>query len=205
LSSNAQAVRGIRTGGRSARVRAAILAATLDELIDTGYAALTIDNIAMRAGVNRTTIYRRWNNREELVIDALADWVGRDIPIPDTGSVEGDLRALAVAVSDLLNSPLGRAVLGTVVATRNRIPELVDATIRFFDERHHRAAPIVERAIARGELPRDTDTIELFTALRAPLYYRVVTTGEQLDDTVVERAVDVVLSAARAGALSRRD
>src|SRR5262249_23422510 len=84
-----------RLGGRGPKVRAAVLAATLAELADKGYAALTIDSVARRAGIHKTTIYRRWKDRESLVADVLGEHIAMDFPIPDTGSVETDLRELS--------------------------------------------------------------------------------------------------------------
>ena len=87
----------VQPPGRGPKVRAAVLAATLAELADTGYAALTIENIARRAGVHKTTIYRRWTDRESLVADVLGERIALGFPIPDTGSVQDDLRQLAQA------------------------------------------------------------------------------------------------------------
>src|SRR5262245_63226887 len=81
--------------GRGPRMRAAVLAATLAELADSGYAALTIEAIARRAGVHKTTIYRHWPDRERLVADVLGEHIAMDFPIPDSGSLEGDLRGIA--------------------------------------------------------------------------------------------------------------
>ncbi|MGC7322465.1 helix-turn-helix domain-containing protein, partial [Mycobacteroides abscessus subsp. massiliense] len=85
---NRQTVQGVRTGGRSARVREAILDAAFGELIDRGYAELTMEAVASRAGVNKTTIYRRWPTLEDLLVEALTTWSLEAIPIPETGSIE---------------------------------------------------------------------------------------------------------------------
>src|SRR5580693_3020763 len=84
-----------RPAGRGPKVRRAVLAATLAELSETGYAALTVEAVARRAGVHKTTVYRRWPEREALVIDALTDHVAAEVPVPDTGSIDTDLRELA--------------------------------------------------------------------------------------------------------------
>src|SRR5262249_31872929 len=96
--------------GRGPKVRAAVLAATLAELAARGSAALTVDDVARRAGVHKTTVYRRWNDRESLVADALTDLAAADVPVPDTGSVETDLREHGRAVVRFLTGPPGRAV-----------------------------------------------------------------------------------------------
>src|SRR6266511_5046821 len=80
-----------RPGGRSARVRSDAIAATLAELAERGYAALSLESIARRAGVHKTTLYRRWGTREELVLEAMLARAGEHISVPDTGSLRGDL------------------------------------------------------------------------------------------------------------------
>ena len=72
----------IKPIGRGAKVRAAVLAATLVELAESGYAALSVDDVARRAGVHKTTVYRRWQTRENLVVDALAAQMASGIAIP---------------------------------------------------------------------------------------------------------------------------
>ena len=100
---NRQVVQGVRTGGRSARVRQAILAAALHELIDNGYAALSVEAVASRAEVNKTTIYRRWPTLDDLLVDALTTWSQDAIPGADTGSIETDLLTLGRELADQLN------------------------------------------------------------------------------------------------------
>ena len=187
--------------GRGQKMRRAVLAATLAELAEQGYAGLTVDNVARRAGVHKTTIYRHWQDRERLVVDALTEHVAAEIPIPDTGLIETDLRALARALVRWLNSLAGRAVMAAFFSDVVHVPEIADARRRVFDDRLRRAEPVVGRAIARGELPPDTDPALVIKALAAPVYFRLLITGEQLDDAVAEHAVQVALAAAGAGAL----
>ena len=147
--------------GRGPKVRATVLAATLAELAGTGYAALTVDDVARRAGVHKTTIYRRWKNRESLVTDAMTDLAATQVPFPDTGDIDTDLRRLARSFVAFLNSPTGQAIAAAALSDASRIPEIADAKHRFFSDRFRRAEPVVSGAIARGELPADTDPAEL--------------------------------------------
>lgn len=112
---NRQTVQGVRTGGRSARVRKAILDATLGELIDRGYADLTVEAVASRAGVNKTTIYRRWSTLEDLLVETLTTWSLDAIPIPETGSIESDLLATGRELATVLNDGVGRQVAALVL------------------------------------------------------------------------------------------
>lgn len=200
---NRQVVRGVRTGGRSARVREAILAATFDELIDSGYAALSVEAVAARAGVNKTTIYRRWPTLDDLLDDALTTWSLGALPDPDTGSIETDLLALGWELADVLNGGVGRQVAALVLTAGLRSAQLRETTRRYFDRQALRATPSVTRAIERGELPADCDADALFTTFRAPLFYRMVTTGDPIDEDLITQAARVALTAARAGLLSR--
>jgi AcrR family transcriptional regulator len=191
-----------RRAGRGLKVRAAVLAATLTELTDNGYAALTVDNVARRSGVHKTTIYRRWKDRESLVADAVTDLAATKVPFPDTGDIDTDLRTLARSFVAFLNSPTGKAVAAATLSDAGRIPEVADAKRRFFEDRFRRAQPVVCGAIARGELPAATDPAELVRTLVAPIYLRLLVTAEPIDATTADNAAKVALAAARGGALS---
>ena len=199
---NRQVVRGVRTGGRSARVREAVLSAVLHELNVNGYAALSVEAVASRAGVNKTTIYRRWPTFDDLLVDALTTWSQDAIPGSDTGSIETDLLALGRELADQLNGGVGRQIAAVVLTAGLRSPQLREATRRYFDQQAVRATPIVTQAINRGELPANTDTNVLLTTFRAPLFYRMVTTGGPIDEDLIAQAVRVTLAAAHAGLLS---
>jgi AcrR family transcriptional regulator len=199
---NRQVVRGVRTGGRSARVREAVLGAALHELIANGYAALNVEAVASRAGVNKTTVYRRWPTLDDLLVDALTTWSQDAIPGPDTGSIETDLLALGRELADQLNGGVGREIGAIVLTAGLRSAQLREATRRFFDQQAARASPLVTRAIDRGELPANTDTNALLATFRAPLFYRMVTTGDPVDEGLIAQTARVTLAAARAGLLS---
>jgi AcrR family transcriptional regulator len=189
--------------GRGPKVQRAVHAATLAELADRGYAALTVEAVAARAGVHKTTVYRRWKDRESLVVDALAEHFARDIPAPDTGCVESDLLALARALAEGVTGPVGRALVSAMYSDAGRLPEIAQARRRVFEDRYRRAEPVVARAVERGELPPGTDALELLRILAAPIYLRLLVTGEPVGQEVADRAVSVVLAAARAGILTR--
>ncbi|MGI5286914.1 TetR/AcrR family transcriptional regulator [Nonomuraea polychroma] len=189
-----------RPVGRGAKVRAAVHAATLAELADKGYAALSVENVAQRAGVHKTTVYRRWKDRESLLTDALAEHMAMDIPVPDTGAIETDLRALARSLVQSFTSPTGQAILAAMFTGAGHLPEIASARRH---DRLARAEPVVTRAIERGELPRDVDPAELFKTLAAPIYLRLLVTADPVDEATADQAVRVTLAAARAGALGR--
>ncbi|MFF0498236.1 TetR/AcrR family transcriptional regulator [Nocardia aobensis] len=185
--------------GRGPKVRAAVLAATVDELSERGYAAFTIDNVAQRTGVHKTTVYRRWPDRDSLIAEALAESVATEIPIPDTGSVDEDLRALARSLVAWTTSASGRAILAVMVSTAAGLPAPPNSARHVFRDRIRQTLPVVTRAVARGELPEGTDPAEMIKTLVAPIYFRVLITGERVDDSTADAAAKVALTGARAG------
>ncbi|SHG25775.1 TetR/AcrR family transcriptional regulator [Streptoalloteichus hindustanus] len=194
----------VKPVGRGAKVCAAVLAATLDELAEVGYANLTVEAVAQRAGVHKTTVYRRWKDRETLVVDALTEHVAADLPIPDTGDVASDLRELArLLVTHLTVTHLG--VAATMFSDAGRLPEIADVRRRFFADRFRRAAPLVTRAVERGQLPEGTDPALLLKSLIAPIYLRLLVTCEPLDDATADHAAAITLAAARAGVFRAHD
>ncbi len=185
--------------GRGPRVRTAVLAAALAELAEVGYSALTIDSVARRAGVHKTTVYRRWQDRDQLLLDAVIDQIAVDVPIPDTHAIETDLREHARSLIRWLTSPAGRAVLAAAFSDLARTPQLAGLKRRFFADRFRRIEPVVTRAIERGELPPGTEPAQLVKAVIAPIYLRLLVTADPLDEAVADHAVRVALAAARAG------
>jgi AcrR family transcriptional regulator len=182
-----------RPGGRSARVRQAVFTAVLDELVENGYGALTFDRVAARAGVHRATLYRRWPGREQLVAEALLAQAGRDIPLPDTGTLRGDLRALAHAVVTNITSPLGEGLLRTLVSEAVRVPDISVAGRAFWGQRFGLATEIVRRGIRRGEVRSDVDPQLMLELLVAPLFLRLLVTAEPVTTAYVDEVLDVLL------------
>ncbi|HUN32787.1 MAG TPA: TetR/AcrR family transcriptional regulator [Trebonia sp.] len=182
-----QRVTGARPGGRSARVRAAVQAATLDELATAGYADLTIEAVAERAGVHRTTIYRRWPDKRSLVLAALLDQTDDQVPIPDTGDLRRDLSLLGLAIDSHLSRPQVHTLLATMVADPPGSSELSDVRTQLWADRLHQAQAIPRLAIQRGELATDTDPAGVIDLLAGPIYLRRFIqgrpmTGAEIDD-----------------------
>ncbi|MFI6107610.1 TetR/AcrR family transcriptional regulator [Streptomyces sp. NPDC051310] len=192
-----------RPVGRGRKAQAAVRAATLAELLDRGYAELTVEGVAQRAGVHKTTVYRRWKDRASLVVDALAEHFATDIPAPDTGAVETDLQALARALAHSMTGPVGRAVQTAMHSDAGRLPEIAEARRKVFADRFRRAEPVITRAIERGELPAETDPVEVLKTLAAPIYFRLLVSADPIDEGTADQAVRITLAAARAGALTR--
>ncbi|NLU74183.1 TetR/AcrR family transcriptional regulator [Streptomyces sp. HNM0575] len=192
-----------RPGGRTARTREAVREATLAEIADRGYDGLSVEGVAARSGVHRTTVYRRWRNAAGLAADALDLASAEPWPVPDTGTVRGDLRELTELVVTHFEDPHAGAVSRALVSAAVHDPVTARALHGFLAGRHRQAAPLVARAVERGELPDGTDASETVRAAVAPLYYRLFISGEPADADVAARAADAALAAARAGVFVR--
>jgi AcrR family transcriptional regulator len=174
-------------------VRAAALEATLAELADGGYAALSLERVARRAGVHKTTLYRRWGTREELVLEAMLERAAEHISVPDTGSLRRDLLELVSTAAANAASPEVAAMARAVAAGSPYDSRLAAANRRFWDQRLALDAVIVERAIERGEVAAGTDARRVIEAVLGPLHLRLLLTGEPVDRSFLEGIVDVVV------------
>ncbi|MFF8845079.1 TetR/AcrR family transcriptional regulator C-terminal ligand-binding domain-containing protein [Streptomyces sp. NPDC015127] len=191
-----------RPGGRTARTRAAVRDAVLTGLGEHGYPGLTVEYVAEQSGVHKTTLYRRWGGVEGLVADAL-DLAGEDSwTPPDTGSLEGDLHALAREVADSFDDPEAAAAPAAFIAAAFQSRRAADALRAFYAERFRRSATVVERAVARGEAPTDTDAGEVVRAVSAPLFFRLFITREPADRALADRSAAAAIAALRAGVFS---
>src|SRR5262245_48351187 len=183
MSTPSQAPRrteGKRVRGRSARVLESVLQAALEELGRVGYAALRVEDVAARSGVNKTTVYRRWPSKPELIA-AVLEQVKEPVPDMDTGSLAGDVRAALFELRERLYEPSHRALVQVLLSERTH-PEVVEI-VRGLRERNNAARqPMFERAIARGEVAPGTDVRSLVEIMTSPLVNRVVHQGRDADD-----------------------
>ncbi|MCZ4509225.1 TetR/AcrR family transcriptional regulator [Streptomyces sp. ActVer] len=189
----------VRPGGRTARVRAAVLRAAGDVLAEQGFAHLDLADVARRAEVGKTTVYRRWGNVTGLVADLLAEMAEESLPRTETGGVLGDLRANARLVRGTLADPRQGALFRAVIAAATGDGRTAEALRRFYEVRVAEWAPCVEQGVARGELPSGTDAGEVVRAVSAPLYYVLLTTGVAPGVAAADRAAEAAVAAARAG------
>lgn len=193
----------IRPGGRTARVRTAVLQAAGDALAERGFAGLDLTDVARRAGVGKTTVYRRWGSTTGLVADLLADMAEQSLPRTETGTLQGDLTANARLVQKTLTNKRQRALFLAVIAAATSDPPTAKALRQFYATRVAEWAPCVEQAIERGEVPEKTDPREVIKAVSAPLYYRLLASGEPIDRASADRAANAAAAAAKAGAYVR--
>ncbi|CAM5470294.1 TetR/AcrR family transcriptional regulator [Streptomyces purpurascens] len=193
----------LRPGGRTARVREAVLRAAEDALTEQGFTGLDLADIARRAGVGKTTVYRRWATVTGLVADLLLDMAEQSAPRTETGSLLGDLTANARLVQRTLTDPRQGALFKALIAAATCDPKTAAALRRFYDIRVREWAPCVRQAVDRGEVPEGTDTHEVVRAVSAPLYYHLLISGGRLDGAMADRAAEAAATAARAGVYVR--
>jgi AcrR family transcriptional regulator len=167
-----------------------------------GYGGLSIDEVARRAGVNKTTVYRRWPTRGELVIAALTNLAAPPTAV-ETGHLESDLHATFMTATTLRATRAGRGVVQALIAERG-VPEVdrVVAELRaLYRAPAHR---VLTHARRRGDLPRRTDIDLLLDILTGTIYGRLRDSPHPLDPQWVRRVVRLVLSGAAAGPRSNR-
>ncbi|MGX5188368.1 TetR/AcrR family transcriptional regulator [Streptomyces avermitilis] len=190
----------VRPGGRTARVRAAVLRAAGDVLAEQGFAHLDLADVARRAEVGKTTVYRRWGSVTGLVADLLDDMAEQSLARAETGSVREDLRANAQLVQRTLADARQGALFRAVIAAATCDARTAESLRRFYEVRVAEWAPCVERGVERGELPVGTDAATVVRAVSAPLYYALLTTGTAPEPADADRAADAAIAAAIAGA-----
>jgi AcrR family transcriptional regulator len=171
---------------------AEILAATLEVLVEVGYDRLTMDAVALKARASKATLYRRWNSKLRLVIDALLTTKTTPV-VPDTGSLRGDLQQLMCGVGGMTD---GEAVgtFGAVITAIVRDPEFADAFRReIVGPKIAASQTIWERARARGEVREDLDLELIEPALAGICLHRVFLMGEQPTEDLIGRVIDQII------------
>ncbi|KOT39436.1 TetR family transcriptional regulator [Streptomyces caelestis] len=191
-----------RTGRpRNAAADAAILAATRAALVELGWSKLTLGDVALRAGVAKTTLYRRWAGKNELVVDAVAELFD-ELTLPDRGSLAADIEGVVLQFATILTRPEARNGLMAVVAEAARddaLRERIRASI--VDRQKRLVLAGRARAQARGELPPAPDTGEaartvdlIFDMVAGAVVHRTLVSAEPADEEWVHGFTRVLLS-----------
>jgi AcrR family transcriptional regulator len=184
---------------RSERSHRAILDATNELLAERGFVDLTIEEVAHRAGVGKTTIYRRWPSKGTLVFEAFASDFLNQQPLPDTGSLRGDLlAALRAFIRVVKGTVTGRTLVG-MIAEVQRDPELAEIwRERFISPVRAQHRGMVDRAVQRGETSPNTDPDVVLDLLYGAAYHRLLQSHLALSDRFAQAVVDTVVAGIQA-------
>ncbi|MEZ5141849.1 MAG: TetR/AcrR family transcriptional regulator [Acidimicrobiales bacterium] len=182
---------------RSAEADRAIDRAALELLAEAGFEGVTIEEVAARAGVARSTVYRRYPCKTDLLVDAAARTSDDARSVPDTGTIEGDLLDVAHQLHRMLTDSLIGRTVPAAIAAAARHPELAEGHRAMVQRRRSGTRAVIDRAVARGELPDDIDTDLLLDLVSAPIFYRVLISGEPVTDRYLRRLVRTAVEGVR--------
>jgi AcrR family transcriptional regulator len=183
---------------RSEAAQTAILSAAMALLLDQGLHAMSMDDVAERAGVSKATIYRWWASKELLALDALAkEWATpSSTKQRDTGNLRGDLLAhLRPWIRQVNEKPYGRVIAGLVAQAQTDLEFATLYRENFVQPRRDAMRPVLLRAIARGEIAADTDLEVSLDLLYGPIYHRLLHRHAPLNDRFTQQVVDAVIRA----------
>ena len=181
-----------RPGGRTAQTTARVNAAVMALLSEQGVEACTIPAVALRAGVERSTLYRRYPDRWAMMVDAIADQAEAQLTSSDQGSFARDLMALLRNLAGFLQSPVGAAVMSVALAIQSGgAPDYVD---RFWAARGRQLRPMFDAAIERGELSPDVDVDQVVAIAAGPVYYRAFISPHPVDEEFIQAVTQSVLN-----------
>lgn len=159
---------------RSAQSHQAILQAALELLAEVGFAAMSMDAIAARAGVGKTTIYRRYASKEELVADAIES-IREEIVIPDTGNLQSDIDTLIQNAAQITLNPIGRQTVAMIISSASSNPQFAQIYwTKYLQPRRKAFAVVLERAKARNEIQADLDSDLIFDTMSGIMLYALI-------------------------------
>ncbi len=177
-----------RPGGRNAQVRARVFTALRQALESGNPDNLSFDRIAATAGVHRATLYRRWLSTERLVTELLIELTPLDTPLPDTGTLRGDLARVVARVAATAATPAAQLTQRLVAGSAD--PQLAEAARGYWASVLDRTAEIIRRAQRRGEATADIDAVAATESLLAPIHLRLLVTHQPVTDEFRTRLVD---------------
>ncbi|MGA3541111.1 TetR/AcrR family transcriptional regulator [Micromonosporaceae bacterium DT194] len=178
--------------------------ALMQELAEVGYGRLSLEAVARRAGVSKTAIYRRWRSKLELVLEVVGGVAGKKLPLPDTGSLQGDLELLFQVMAAALQHPLASQIIPDLLAEAARNPGMAEPLQEALGAYQSSIGDLlIGRAQARGEVPESIDHRAATDIIVGPLYWRLMVARVPVDtDDLVRMAATaaMVLTAAPAAA-----
>ncbi|WP_175282541.1 TetR/AcrR family transcriptional regulator [Bacillus toyonensis] len=184
-------VQGKRGRPRNIETQKAILSASYELLLESGFKAVTVDKIADRAKVSKATIYKWWPNKAAVVMDGFLSAAAR-LPVPDTGSALTDILTHATSLGSFLISREGTIITELVGEGQFDSKLAEEYRARYFQPRRLQAKQLLEKGIKRGELKENLDVDLSIDLIYGPIFYRLLVTGEKLDESYVH---DLVINA----------
>ncbi|AJS60655.1 TetR/AcrR family transcriptional regulator [Paenibacillus sp. IHBB 10380] len=180
---------GKRGRPRNVEAQNSILSASYELLLENGFQAVTVDKIADRAQVSKATIYKWWPNKAAVVMDGFLYAATTRLPVPDTDSAFSDILIHATNLTRFLTSREG-TIITELLGEGQFDSGLAEAyRTRFFRPRRLEARSLLEKGIQLGELKKDLDIDICIDLIYGPIFYRLLVTGEKLDETYVQHLV----------------
>jgi len=171
---------------RNAATEKAILAASYELLLENGFGTVTVEKIAERAKVSKATIYKWWPNKAAVVMDSFLSTAMSRLPVPDTGSVINDMVIQVTNLASFLTSREGKVINELIAEGQFDLKLAEEYRLRYFNPRRLDSRRILERGVQRGELKKDLDLELCIDLIYGPLFYRLLITGEKLDEGFIE-------------------
>jgi AcrR family transcriptional regulator len=174
---------------RSEETKKAILTASYELLLENGFNTITVEGIAERAGVSKATIYKWWPNKAAVVLDGFFDAAETILQIPDTGSVKEDLFLQVNNLATFITSPKGKVIREFIAEGQFNTNVAEEYRNRYFNPRRLISRNILERGISRGELKKDLDVELCIDLIFAPLFYRLLITGDMINSDFIKELI----------------
>ena len=186
-----------RLDPRVERSRAAIIEAAQAAVLENGYRGLTIEDVSVRSGVAKTTIYRHWPDRAALLVDVFES-LSTSQMVPDTGDVDADLRTALLGLAEGLRSAAWAGAMPSIIEAGERDDELRPLVVSFVERRRKPMRDRIAAAVRTGELPSGVEPDLAVAMLSGPLFYRRFITRQPVSPRVVDAIVTTVLAGLRA-------
>lgn len=178
---------------RSEEAKTSILQTAYELLLEHGLAGVTIEGIAKKAGVSKVTIYKWWQTKSALVLDAFFAATETILPVPDTGFIKDDLFQQANNLSEFINSPKGKVISEFIAEGQYDSEFAKEYRSRYFVPRRFISRKIFERGIQRGEIKENTDIELCIDLIFSPIFYRLLITGDEINSDYISKIIDISL------------
>jgi AcrR family transcriptional regulator len=179
---------------RSEETKKAILTASYELLLENGFKMVTIEGIAERAGVSKVTIYKWWPTKAAVVVDGYFAATEALLLVPDTGSVKDDLFIQVNNLASFITSPSGKVITELIAEGQHDANIAEEYRVRYFNPRRLISRSILERGVLRGELRKDLELEPCIDLIFAPIFYRLLITGDRIDESYTRELISYALS-----------